>query len=101
MTLRETVDDRHHIGRVVGRAGGPDVVHIEADDADEAVKGSVEALREIGAWTEDASELGALPYIEYHRHARLRDLSRAVIARARRHLGVEPRMGTRGQSPAP
>lgn len=61
------------------------LVHIEADNADDAIRGSVEALRGMGDWTGDAGELSAVPYIEYRGHARPKDFTRAVIDRAGRH----------------
>ena len=67
------------------------LVHIEADDARDAVRGSIEALRGLGDWTEDPDELTAFPYVEYGKHAGSRGFTRAVIDRARRHRGTHRR----------
>ena len=66
---------------------GERLVHIEADDAGDAVQGSIEALRRLGDWTEDPGELRAFPYVEYGKHAGRRGFTRAVIDRARCHPG--------------
>ena len=72
------------------------LVHIEADDAEDAAQGSVEALRGLG----DPGELSAFPYIEYRNHARPGDFTRAVIDRARRHPGAHPRRDVDRRRPA-
>ena len=72
---------------------GRRLVHIEADDARDAVGGSIEALRGLGDWTEDPSELTAFPYAEYGKRAGSRGFTRAVIDRARRTPG--PHRATR------
>ena len=66
---------------------GQRLVHIEADDAEDAVQGSIKALRGLGDWTEDAGQLSTFPYVDYRDHARPKDFTRAVIDRARRHFG--------------
>ena len=64
---------------------GQRLVHIEADDAEDAVQGSVEALRHLGDWTENADELAAFPYVEYgKKHVKPMEFTRAVIDRKRR-----------------
>ena len=70
---------------------GQRLVHIEADDAEDAVLGSIEALRGLGDWTGDAGALTAVPYFEHHEHARAGDFTRAVVDRTRRHRGAHPR----------
>ena len=60
------------------------LVHIEADDAEDAIQGSIEALRVLGDWLEDRGALSAQPYVEHHKHRRPRDFTRAVIERHRR-----------------
>lgn len=52
------------MGRLVGLAVGRRLVHIEAQDARDAVHGSVEALQGLTEWTEDPSQLRAVPYTE-------------------------------------
>ena len=74
---------------------GQRLVHIEADDAEDAVLGSIEALRGLGDWTGDPDALAAVPYLEHHQHARPGDFTRAVIDRTRRHRGAHP--GRRGE----
>ena len=64
---------------------GQRLVHIEADDARDAIQGSIEALRGLGDWTADPRELRAFPYVEMRKHAGPRDFTRAVIDRVRRH----------------
>ena len=63
---------------------GERLVHIEADDAADAVQGSIEALRGMGDWPEDPAELSAHAYVEHYKHSRRRDFTRAVIERHRR-----------------
>ena len=63
---------------------GQRLVHIEADDAGDAVQGSIEALRGLGDWPEAPGVLCAFPYIEMGKHAEPRSFTRAVIDRARR-----------------
>lgn len=63
---------------------GPRLVHIEADGAEDAVQGSIEALRGLGDWTEDPDELRAFVYTELGKHGGPRDFTRAVIDRERR-----------------
>ena len=58
---------------------GRRLVHIEADDADDAVHGSIEALRGMGDWTENPGELEAFPYTGYGEHASPQEFTRAVI----------------------
>ena len=70
---------------------GERLVHIEADDAEDAVQGSIEALRGLGDWPENSNELRAFPYIEMRKHRGRRGFTRAVIDRARRHRGAHPR----------
>ena len=70
---------------------GQRLVHIEADGTEDAVRGSIEALRGLGDWTEDPSELRAFPYVEYGKHAGRRSFTRAAIDGARRHRGAHPR----------
>ena len=64
---------------------GQRLTHIEAQDATDAVQGSIDALRGLGDWTEDPSELAAFPYVEYRHHAQPMEFTRAVVDRARRH----------------
>ena len=64
---------------------GQRLTHIEAHDAADAVQGSIDALRGLGDWTNDPSELAAFPYVQYPHHARPMEFTRAVIDRARRH----------------
>ena len=63
---------------------GQRLVHIEADDAEDAVLGSIEALRGLGDWPETPAELHAVPYVELRKHRGPRDFTRAVIERERR-----------------
>ena len=63
---------------------GQRLVHIEANDARDAIQGSIEALRDLGDWTENPGELRAFPYTEMGKHQGPRDFTRAVIDRARR-----------------
>ncbi|MDD9981418.1 MAG: hypothetical protein OXU81_08700 [Gammaproteobacteria bacterium] len=72
-------------------AWGQRLVHIEADDAEDAVRGSIEALRGLGDWTQDPRELRAFPYVEYGKHAVPRSFTRAVIDRERRTHGPHRR----------
>ena len=72
------------------------LVHIEADDAEDAVQGFIEALRGMGDWTKEPGELSAFPYVEYRRHARPMEFARAAIDRGpvdgspeRRRMRVE------------
>ena len=60
---------------------GRRLVHIEADDAEDAIRGSIEALRGMGDWTEDPGELCAFLYVEYGKHAGKMEFTRAVIDR--------------------
>ena len=78
------------------------LVHIEADDAEDAVQGSIEALRGLGDWPEDPDALSAHPYVEHHKHRRARGLH------ARRHRPApagrkhpQERMTGRHLAPAP
>ena len=75
---------------------GRRLVHIKADDARDAVDGSIKALRGLGDWTEDPRELQAFPYTEMGKHKGRRDFTRAVIDRARRDRGPH-RPRTRGR----
>ena len=75
---------------------GQRLVHIEANDAEDAVQGSIEALRGMGDWPEDPAELRAFPYVESGEHKGPRDFTRAVIDRARRNPGPH-RPRTRGR----
>ena len=59
-------------------------VHIEADDAEYAVQGSIDALRGMGDWPEGPAELSAHAYVEHYKHSRRRDFTRAVIDRRQR-----------------
>ena len=72
-------------------AWGQRLVHIEADDAEDAVQGSIEALRALGDWTQDPLELSAFPYVEYGKHAGPHSFTRAVIDRQRRTQGPRRR----------
>ena len=63
---------------------GRRLVHIEADDAADAVKGSVDALRGLGDWPQDPDALNAHAYVEHHAHSRPGDFTRAVIDRRQR-----------------
>ena len=63
---------------------GQRLVYIDADDAEDAVQGSIEALRGMGDWPEDPDALSAHPYVEHHKHRRARDFTHAVIERHRR-----------------
>ena len=63
---------------------GQRLVHIEADDAADAVQGSIDALRGMGDWPQAPAELSAHPYVEHHAHSRPGDFTRAVIDRHRR-----------------
>ena len=63
---------------------GQRLVHIEADSAGDAIRGSIVALRGLGDWTEDPGKLCAFPYTELGRHRGPRDFTRAVIDRKRR-----------------
>lgn len=74
---------------------GERLAHIEADDAEDAIQGSIEALRGLGDWTESPDELRAFPYTELGRHRGPRHFTRAVIDRARRHRGAHRRPGAR------
>lgn len=73
------------MGRLVGRAVAPASHHIEGDEAEDAIRGSIKALRGMGDWTENAGELSAFPYGELRNHAKPEDFARALIDRARRH----------------
>lgn len=66
---------------------GEHLVHIEANDAEDAVQGSIEALRGLGTGRRAPMELRACPYVEVGKHKGPRDFTRAVIDRARRHRG--------------
>lgn len=70
---------------------GLHLVHTEADDARDAVPGSIEALRGLGDWTEDPRERRSFPYTEAGKHRGPRDFTRAVIDRDRRHRGQRQR----------
>ena len=74
-------------------AWGPRLVHIEADDAEDAVQGSIKALRGLGDWAENPRELRAFPYTEMGKHRGRRDFTRAVIDRERRTRGPHRRAG--------
>ena len=63
---------------------GRRLVHIEADDAADAIQGSIDALRRMGDWPEDPAELSTHAYVEHHKHSQRRDFTRAVIDRHRR-----------------
>ena len=63
---------------------GQRLTHIEADDAEDAIHGSIDALRGMGDWTEDPVQLDAFPYVEYRKRARPREFTRAVIDRQQR-----------------
>lgn len=63
---------------------GQRLVDIEADDAEDAVQGSIDALRGLGDWPEAPGELHAVPYVELGEHRGPRDFTRAVIDRKRR-----------------
>ena len=80
----------------MGRARGQRLVQIKADDAEDAVQGSIEALRGLGDWPEAPAELHACPYVELGKHRDPRDFTRAMIDRARRHAGPH-RPRTRGR----
>ena len=69
------------------------LVHIEADDAGDAVQGSIKVLRGLGDWTEDPRELRAFPYTEMGKYRRPRDFTRAVIDRERRTRRPHRRAG--------
>ena len=99
MTPWERAGDGRRTGRLVGRAGGWRLVHIEADDAEDAVQGSIEALRGLGDWTEGPGELCAFPYVEYGNHAGAMELARAVIDRERRPRGPHRHDGGSGRGP--
>ena len=72
------------------------LTHIEADDAEDAVRGSIDALRGMGDWTEDSDELSAFPYVEFRKHTKPKDFTRAVIDRERRRKRrSDGRMGGR------
>ena len=43
-------------------------MHIEADDAADAVQGSIDALRGMGDWPEHPAELSAHAYVEHYKH---------------------------------
>ena len=60
---------------------GKRLAHIEADDADDAIHGSTNALRGMGDWMEDPGELSAFPYVEFRNHTRPREFTRGVIDR--------------------
>ena len=72
---------------------GQRLVHIEADNAADAVQGSIEALRGMGDWPQAPAELSAHAYVEHYKHSRRRDSTRAVIDRHRR--GRSARKGAR------
>ena len=78
---------------------GQRLTHIEADDADDAVRGSIEALRGLGDWTENPGELTAFPYVEYGKHAGAKGFTRAVIGRERRSPGPYRRRRRAGKGP--
>ena len=63
---------------------GQRLVHIEADDAADAIEGSIDALRGMGDWPQDPAELSAHAYVEHYKHSRCRDFTRAVIDRRQR-----------------
>ena len=65
---------------------GRRLVHTEADDAQDAVQGSVGALQSLGGWTKDPAALRAFPYVERGPHTGPRVFTRAVLDRARRAL---------------
>ena len=72
---------------------GQRLVYIQADDATNAIEGSITALRGLGDWPEDPAELTAFPRDEYHTHSRPRDFTRAVISdrdRARKPSRTRP-----------
>ena len=69
------------------------LVHIEADDAADAVQGSIDALRGMGDWPQAPAELSAHACVEHQAHSRRRDFTRAVIDRHRR--GGSTRKGAR------
>ena len=70
---------------------GQRLTHIEADDAQDAIHGSIDTLRNMGDWTENPGELSAFPYVEMWKHTRPRDFTRAVIDRRRRATRNPPR----------
>ena len=76
--MKDAVWDRWWVVR-----WGHRLVHIEADCAEDAVKGSIEALRGMGDWTEDPTELRGFLYTEYRKYACPREFTRAVIDRSR------------------
>ena len=76
---------------------GQRLAHIEADDAEDAVRGSIEALMGMGDWREDPIELRAFLYTEYGKHARPREFTRAVIDRSRRSKIPQRRRRTGGR----
>ena len=76
---------------------GQRLVHIEADGAEDAVHGSIEALQGLGDWTGEPSELTAFPYIEYGKHAEPMEFTRAVIDRSRRSKNPQRRRRTGGR----
>ena len=64
---------------------GQRLVHNLRHDAEDAVQASIDALRGLGDWTEDPSELSAVAYTEYRGEPG--DFTRAVVERGRRHRG--------------
>lgn len=63
---------------------GQRLMHMEADDAEDAVQGSINALRRMGDWPEAPAELRACPCVELGKHRGPRDFTRAVIDRESR-----------------
>ena len=74
---------------------GQRLTHIEADNAEDAIHGSIDALRGLGDWTEDPGELSAFPYVEFGKHSIPRDFTRAVIDRKHRAKRNPGRSGAR------
>ena len=70
---------------------GRRMTHIEADDAEDAVQGSIDELRGMGDWTDDPSQLTAIAYTEYRGEPG--DFTRAVVERAGRQRGRHHRGG--------
>ena len=55
---------------------GQRLVHTKADDPEDAVQGSIEALRGMGDWPEAAAKLRAFPYVVLGKPRDPRDFNR-------------------------
>ncbi|MDD9981158.1 MAG: hypothetical protein OXU81_07335 [Gammaproteobacteria bacterium] len=80
--MTETVWDGWRVARWDRR-----LVHLEADDAEDAIRGSIEALRGLGDRTESPHELRAFRTPRWGSTQGPRDFTRAVIEGHRRGKG--------------